>query len=194
MLFLYIQTGCCVSLPTSFFASFKPFGITHHTMTDHDSLVADEIFAIHQSGEMPEVALHTALYDLREDPAGPRLHLTAEDIELLKDAVEQRYQRILLRDLNPRLRDRSIYRGLDRAIANWQRLTRFCQWEGRDIASHRQAAAEALRTFMAVETDDVAHGRQPGAVNCTAAQLKAFAETLGMAEARLPENWETICR
>ena len=163
-------------------------------MTDRHRLIEDEIFAIHQSGEMPEVALHTALYDLREDPAGPRLHLTPEDIAPMKDAVEQRYQRILLRDLNPRLRDRSIYRGLARAITNWQRLAGFCEREGRDMALHRQAAAEALRTVLAIETDDVTRGRPPGAVNCTAAQLKAFAESLGVAEASLPERWQTVCR
>ena len=163
-------------------------------MTDHHRLIEEEIFAIHQSGEMPEVALHTVLYDLQEDPEGPRLQLTQEDIEKMKDAVEQRYQRILLRDLNPRLRGRSVYRGLARAIANWQRLARFCQREGRDITPHRQAAAEALQTFMAMETDEVAHGRQPGAVDCTASQLQAFAKTLGVAENHLPEGWEAVCR
>ena len=87
-------------------------------MTDCQSLIEEEIFAISHSGEMPEVALHTALYDLQEASAGPRLRLASEDIEKLKDAVEQRYQRILLRDLNPRFRDRSIYRGIARAIAS----------------------------------------------------------------------------
>jgi len=46
----------------------------------------------------------------------------------------------------------------------------------------------------AIETDDVAHGRPPGAVDCTPAQLKAFAETLGVSEAGLPERWQTVCR
>jgi len=163
-------------------------------MTDRRRLIEDEIFAIQQSGEMPEVALHTALYDLREDPGGPRLDLVPEEIAQMKDAVEQRYRRILLRDLNPRFRDRAIYRGLARAIANWQRLARFCQREDRDITPHRQAAAEALQAFLALETVEVAQGRQPGAVNCTPAQLKAFAETLGVSEAGLPERWETVCR
>ncbi len=162
-------------------------------MTDHHSLIEEEVFAIHHSGEMPEVALHTALYDLQEDRGGPCLDLTPEDIASLKDAVEQRYQRILLRDLNPRFRDRSIYRGLARAIANWQRLTRFCEREGRDTTPHRQAAAQALARFLAVETDDVAHGRPPGAVNCTAYQLKAFAETLGLAASDLPKGWQQVC-
>jgi hypothetical protein len=162
-------------------------------MTDHQRLIEEELFAIHQSGEMPEVALHTALYDLQEDPAGPCLRLRPEDIEQMKDAVEQRYRRILMRDLNSRLRDRSVYRGLARAIANWQRLERFCQREGRDIAPYRQAANEALQTFLAIETDDVAHGRRPGAVNCTVEELKAFAETLGVAQNRLPERWEAVC-
>jgi len=162
-------------------------------MTDRQSLIEEAIFDIDHSGEMPEVALHTAFYDLQEDPDGPRLRLTPEDIDRLKDAVEQRYRRILLRDLNPRFRDRPIYRGLARAIANWQRLARFGRREGRGIASHRQAAAQALRAFLAVESDDVAHGRQPGAVNCTAAQLGAFARTLGLAPADLPPDWQRVC-
>jgi len=163
-------------------------------MTDRRALIEDEIFAIQQSGEMPEVALHTALYDLREDPAGPRLHLAPEESAAIKDAVAQRYRRILLRDLNPRFRDRAIYRGLARAMANWRRLSRFCRRENRDITDHRRAAAEALRMFLAIETDDVAHGRPPGAVDCTPAQLMAFAGTLGVSEAGLPERWQTVCR
>ena len=163
-------------------------------MTDCQSLIEEEIFAISHSGEMPEVALHTALYDLQEASAGPRLRLAPEDIGKLKDAVEQRYRRILLRDLNPRFRDRSIYRGIARAIANWQRLTRFCQREGRDITSHRLAAAEALHAFLAMESDDVAHGRrQPGAVNCTAGQLQTFAETLALTPTDLPKGWQQVC-
>ena len=162
-------------------------------MANHHSLIEDEIFAIRQSGEMPEVALHTAFYELQENPEGPGLRLTSEDIRRLKDAVAQRYLKILMRDLNPRYRDRAIYRGLARALANGQRLARFCTREGRDAAPHRQAAAEALQAFLAVETDDVAHGRAPGAVNCTAAELESFAATLGLAPEDLPEGWEAVC-
>jgi len=162
-------------------------------MTDRHSLIEDEIFAIRQSGEMPEVALHTAFYELQESPEGPGLRLAPEDIRRLKDAVEQRYFKILMRDLNPRYRDRAIYRGLARAMANWQRLARFCERESRDAAPHRKAAAEALLAFLTVEVDDVANGRNPGAVNCTAAELESFAATLGLEPADLPEGWEALC-
>ena len=162
-------------------------------MTERRSLIEDEIFAIRQSGEMPEVALHSALFHLQEDPQGPRLELTPHEQRHLKDAVEQRYRRILLRDLEPRYQGRSIYRGLGRAIANWQRLTRFCEREQRDPAAHRQAAAEALLAFLVAETNDVAAGRPPAAANCSSAELEAFARTLGLPPSGLPQGWQQIC-
>jgi len=156
-------------------------------------LIEEEAFAIHHSGEMPEVALHTALHFLQEDPEGPRLKVTPEDIEPLKDAVENRYERIVMRDLNPRYRDRSIYRGLARAIANWHRWVRFCEREKRDVAVHRQDVAAALLTFLAIETADVVSGRKPSSVNCAASELTAFSDTLGLALSRLPEGWQLVC-
>jgi hypothetical protein len=121
-------------------------------MADLRNLIEEEVFAIRHSGEMPEVAFHTSLHYLQEDPEGPRLTVTPEDMQPLKEAVEMRYKRIVMRDLNPRYRDRSIYRGLARAIANWQRLVRFCQREKRDIALHRQDVATALVAFLTIET------------------------------------------
>jgi len=156
-------------------------------------LIEDEVFAIGPSGEMPEVALHASYFYLQEDPEGPRLRLTPEEEQHLKDAVEQRYRRILMRDLNPRYRDRSIYRGLARAIANWRRLARFCKREDRDCAVHRQAAAEALQAFLAIEVEEAAQGRLAGAVNCTAAELEAFARALGLTPADLPQDWKRVC-
>ena len=162
-------------------------------MTDRPGLIEDEVFAIQQSGEMPEVALHTAFFSLQEDPEGPGLHLTEEETQRLKDAVEQRYRRILMRDLTPRFRDRSIYRGLARAIANWRRLERFCRREHRDAAVHRRSAAKALAAFLAVEAREVASGRPPAAVNCSVVELEAFAQTLGLSSADLPPGWRQVC-
>jgi len=164
-----------------------------HTMTEMQHLIEEEVFAIRQSGEMPEVALHTALYYLQEDSEGPRATLSPENLRLLKDAVENRYQRILMRDLNPRYRGRSIYRGLNRAIANWERLVRFCERENRPIAGHRQDAAVALLAFLTIETAEVASGQKASSVNCSASELKAFAEALGLASTRLPDGWSMVC-
>lgn len=162
-------------------------------MNDPHDLIEDELMAIRQSGEMPEVALHSALHYLREDPAGPGVTLAPEDMLRLKDAVEARYRRILLRDLNPRYRDKPIYRGLSRAMANWQRLVRFCERDRRDVGVHRQAAAAALYAFLAVETKASAAGRTPSAVDCTADELAAFALALGLKPETLPGGWEKTC-
>jgi hypothetical protein len=157
------------------------------------SLIEDEVLAIRHSGELPEVALHTALFYLQEDPEGPRLRLTGEEARHLQDAVEQRYRRILMRDLNPRYRGKPIYRGLVRAAANWGRLERFCRSDHRDAAAHRQAAAEALQAFLLTETHDVAAGRPPSAANGSRDALAAFARALGLAPADLPPGWEAVC-
>ena len=142
---------------------------------------------------MPEVALHTSLHYLQEDPEGPGLSITPDDMQMLTDAVEERYLRIVMRDLNPRYRKKSIYRGLARAAANWQRLTRFAQREKRDLSAQRQAVAAALQNFLEIETADVAAGRQLSCVNCTANDLVAFAQTIGLTPASLPEGWQELC-
>ncbi len=162
-------------------------------MTDIKGLIDDEIFAIHQGGEMPEVALHTSLYYLQEDPEGPRIEVAPQDIQRLKEAVANRYKRIVMRDLNPRYRDRLIYRGLARAMANWDRWVRFGEGENQDMTDHRQDVAQVLLEFLAIETTDVASGRQPASVNCSATELVTFAESLGLAPSRLPEGWQAVC-
>ena len=162
-------------------------------MTEMQHLIEEEVFAIRQSGEMPEVALHTALHYLQEDPEGPRVTISPENLRLLKDAVEKRYQRILMRDLNPRYRGRSIYRGLARAIANWERLERYCHREKRDSAGHRQDAATALLAFLTIETAEVTAGQKESCVNCSASALEAFAEAVGLAPSRLPDGWRKLC-
>ena len=162
-------------------------------MTDRDSLIEDEEFAIGHSGEMPEVAFHTALHFLQEDPDGPGITVSPEDMGRLKRAVERRYRRILMRDLNPRYRNHSIYRGLARALANWERLTRFCRRYGRDLSEHRQQIGIALLTFLSTESKDVVSGHPPAPGHCTAAELLRFAESLDLAPDQLPEGWEQVC-
>lgn len=75
-------------------------------------LIENEVFLLADSGELPEVAYHTALWQLCCDSDGPRLTLTYTEQELLQDAALRRCQRIILRDLNPAFRDRRIWRGL----------------------------------------------------------------------------------
>ena len=147
-------------------------------MTEMPHLIEEEVFAIRQSGEMPEVALHTALHYLQEDPEGPRVSVSPENLRQLKDAVENRYQRILMRDLNPRYRGRSIYRGLARAIANWQRLDRFCDREKRDITGHRQDGSVNLNWETLVQPAQTVVKALPDAKTIKAAATRKGMGTL----------------
>lgn len=183
-----------------FGAPAAPFGATHrichddeNDMTDLRNLIEEEVFSIRHSGEIPEVAFHTSLHYLREDLEGPQIEIAPEDIHRLKDAVEKRYRRIVMRDLNPHYRNRSIYRGLARAMANWHRLVRFCEREKRDVDVHRQDVAAALLSFLAIETADIDSGRKPSPANCSATELAGFTEALGLDSYRLPEGWQRVC-
>ncbi|MGX9725874.1 MAG: hypothetical protein ACTFAK_00725 [Candidatus Electronema sp. VV] len=158
-------------------------------MADERSrLVEDEIFLLADSGELPEVAYHAALWQLCGEPDGPRLILTETELRLLQDAALRRCQRIILRDLTPAFRDRSVWRGPQRSIYNWQRYLIFCRRLGRqhDLLFQAQAA-EALTAYLAQEEEELRSGtRQCSSVNCTDEELLDFARQLGAA---LPESW-----
>jgi hypothetical protein len=152
----------------------------------------DELLLIRHSGELPVVAYYGALHHLTEDSTGPRLTLTAEETGRLQQAVADRFRRILLRDLDPRLRHRTVYRGLERCAVNWRRWCAFCRREGLEPNLWRGAIAAALEAFLARELADVAGGAI-SSVDCGAARLAALAADLGLPRERLPEGWEALC-
>ncbi|MDH3360043.1 MAG: hypothetical protein OEL55_04155, partial [Desulfobulbaceae bacterium] len=99
-------------------------------MSDKESFLCDEVLILRDSGEIPEIAYHSTLYYLCEDPAGPNLTLDGQDLARLHEVVVERYLTIIMRDLNPANRKKRICRGVARSKANWQRLTDFCQRQG----------------------------------------------------------------
>jgi len=92
-------------------------------VTEH---IDNEWFVVRHSGELPEVALHSSLYYLTEAEDGPKLTLAENHLRELQAAAMERYQDIILRDLLPENRNASMYRGVKRAIVNYQRYQRFC--------------------------------------------------------------------
>lgn len=161
-------------------------------MTEKDKAyyLEEELVLVENSGEIPEIAYHGSLYFLREDPEGPALTLSDEDIAPMKEAAFARYVRIIQRDLNPALRQKRVYRGLARCIANWARLRKFCQREHLDLGEEiRQQTADALCRFLAREIDDINNGAQ-SSINCSAADLAAFIAELGIRPQELPEGWQ----
>jgi hypothetical protein len=163
------------------------------SIQDKKALIAEETFVVQHSGEIPEVTLHESLYHLSEDPDGPCLILEAEDILTLKHAVVARYRAILLRDLDPENRDKRIYRGLARCLANWLRLHKFCTREEIELQSIRAETAIALKQFLINELNDVQNNSSSSCINCCEAELEELIGFLGLSDDELPEGWRGLC-
>ncbi len=163
-------------------------------MEEIHQILDEEAFMILHSGETPEIAYHGSLYYLFEDNDGPQLAPDSVDLTPLVMAVFQRYRKILLRDMNPEFRDKTIYRGLARSIANWHRLKNFCEKEGLDIKEARKEARQQLVAFLDNEMEEIRSGkRTSSAINCTWKELERFAQELGIDCEDLPEGLEYLC-
>lgn len=156
---------------------------------DRNAILDDELIMIRNSGELPEIALHNAIYHLGQDDEGPRLTLRPEEIRQLQEAVISRYRRIILRDLDPRLRDKSVYRGIERSAINWERLCRFAVRHQLAIRDIQAEIAMALGVFLKQEIRDVTSGRRVTSVNCNLECLQAFSATVGFDLDALPPEW-----
>jgi len=162
-------------------------------MTERENLLAEEQLIVRHSGEIPEIAFHSSLYYLCEDPAGPQLSLTEKELALLRRQVVARYREILLRDLSPETRDARIYRGLKRCLFNWERLGKFClRQEIKIAAALRREIAEALRCFLQQEAAEVRAGLRHSCLNCTREELTAFTRELGVLPEQLPEDLDLL--
>ena len=167
--------------------------MTELEKSERSFYLTEEKLLVRHSGEIPEVALHSSLYFLSEDPQGPHLELSPAERAVLEEQVVERYQEIILRDLTPDNRDKSLYRGLARAAVNWQRLCKFCRQTGRKESPFRREAAQALQVFLRQETAEVAAGKRASSVNCSRATLIRLAEQLGLDPATLPAGWQHLC-
>ena len=149
---------------------------------DKAAWLADEILMLNDGGEMPEVAYHSSLYFLCQDPDGPQLELDEADLLALKGAVVGRYKTIIMRDLTPENRFTSIYRGVERSCANWQRLEGYGRREGLTtlVDDMRPEIARALLAFLRQEYHDVVEAGQPTSINCDATRLNEFGTALGL--------------
>ena len=157
-------------------------------------LIADEVMIVEFSGgEIPEVTYHGSLYYLCEDPDGPGISLGDDDLEPMKDAVVARYREIILRDLLSENRDKGLYRGLARSMANWRRLAKFCGREKREIEEIREEMARALAAFLHRESADVQSQLRTSCINCSAAELESFFVDLCLAPEALPAEWQCLC-
>ena len=161
--------------------------------SDRKALLEEELIIVRNSGEIPEIALHTSLYFLTEDREGPRLRLREDELQLLHQAALARAREIVLRDLDPRNRDLAIYRGVARSRINWQRLQQFCSRVNRHCPGFRETVAQALLAFLDNEVREVRAGMRVSSVNCCASDLEAYCRELSLELSSLPAGWAALC-
>lgn len=157
-----------------------------------EQLIEDEYFQILKAGELPEIAYHSAIYHLTQDPEGPKLELTPEEISRFKCAVVECYKEIIFRDITPENRDKRKYRGLQRAYVNITRLTKFCDRENIKIDDIISEISHKALFFLENEIKDCCSGK-PSCINCSYETLKEFAERLNILHL-IPEDIQKLCK
>jgi hypothetical protein len=145
-----------------------------------ESYLQQEVDWIENSGEMPEVAFYEALYYLAEEEEGPKLTLTASDIKHLEDAAINRFKTIILRDLKFANRRSSIFRGLKRAIINYNRLKKYQKKKNRIDPGLEKMIGRFLLEYIRRECEEISDRRHYRTINCTREELEQFADELGV--------------
>ena len=162
-------------------------------MRSVEEMLEDEWYMVRHSGEIPEIALNASFYYLTRDKRGPQLTLTDEQELTLRHAAQERFQEIVLRDLIPENRDKTIYRGLARAIANWQRYVDFCSRQGLVADTFRQEVANQFQVFLHAEWEEKDSCACESGINCSKEELNVFAETLGVADQEFKGRLQMYC-
>ncbi len=158
-----------------------------------EDLLEDEWYHVRFSGEIPEVALHSSIHFLSEDSEGPGIQLDVDTLNYLQGAVIARYREIIFRDITPENKDKSIYRGVLRAIANWRRLKRFCHRHELNYSGIKTEVAQQFLVFL--ENEITKMPEEPGStsINCSFVELDSFAGELGVCLKSLQEKLKPIC-
>lgn len=160
---------------------------------NRQELIEDEWLIVRHSGEIPEIAFSSVLYYLTEDEDGPHISLSEKERSYLQSGAERRYREIVLRDLQPENRDKTIYRGVKRTIYNYHRFSTFCRRQGIHFISFRPQAASALLSFIHREVEDVASGQRKCCLNASFDEIIAFCAELRIAISDLPTGLKEIC-
>lgn len=159
-------------------------------MNFRESYLQQEVDWIEHSGEMPEVAFYESLYYLTEEEEGPKLILTLSDMKRLEDAAINRFKTIILRDLKFANRRSSIFRGLKRAIINYNRLKKYQKRKNRTDPGLEKMIGRFLLEYIRRECEEISDRRHYRTINCTREELEQFAEELGV---NITPEYNNIC-
>jgi len=168
-------------------------------------VLEEEWLIVRHSGEIPEIALHSALYYLTDDPDGPRLQLSGEERESLQEAAATRYHEIMHRFVAfCKRQDRTDYtstepdkarRSLHGQIlrhrsATTEALLHLVQ---KSRQSNGKTSTDAGRSLSIYGADDTGPSLACS-FNCTFHEFTLFARELGITEEQLPPDIHLFCR
>ncbi len=145
-----------------------------------NEILENEWYLVRHSGEIPEIALHSAIYYLTRAKIGPCAILNKNHFEMLQKAAIERFTEIVLRDLQHANSGKETYRGIGRSIINYRRFCTFCLRQNVDPGEVRRQAAEALENFLATELSLLSNGKRISIINCSYSELHVFAAELGV--------------
>ena len=128
-------------------------------------LIENELLMLTNAGELPELALAASLYYLQEEADGPHLSLSQEELAELAHTTALSFESIIRRDLKLENRDKLRFRGLARALVNWQRYTKFCGSRGIATTRFQTEAGKALLAYLTQEKAGQECGEQASSVN-----------------------------
>jgi hypothetical protein len=160
---------------------------------ERNEILDDEYLIVRNSGEIPEITLHSALHFLTEDPEGPGIELADEELSVLKSAAAERYQEIVLRDIQLKNYHKTLYRGIRRSIYNLERYQQFCMRQDLDWHDFQQIVGEQLLRFLDEGISAAGTDIPKQFLNCTYSQLVDFSNECGVAKGQLPKNIEHYC-
>ncbi len=144
-----------------------------------EELIENEWYVVRHSGETPEIALHSALYYLTRAKDGPKLTLSAKQLDELQDAATARFFEIIVRDLKHENANKSIYRGVERSIVNYQRYLNFC--ERQELGDRlREQVGKQFCVFLSQELVLLKNDASESIVNCSFDDLSDFADLLNV--------------
>lgn len=144
-----------------------------------EELIENEWYVVRHSGETPEIALHSALYYLTRAKDGPKLTLSAKQLDELQDAATARFFEIIVRDLKHENANKSIYRGVERSIVNYQRYLNFC--ERQELENRlREKVGKQFCVFLSQELVLLKNDASESIVNCSFDDLSDFADLLNV--------------
>lgn len=136
----------------------------------------DEALMIETAGEMPEVALAESLHHLGALPP--------DQLRALRAATARAYLKLIVRDLDYASVGQGLFRGLERALANLQRLTTFLASINEQLSpGDMHFLNSMLEDYLAREAAALAAGRPYASARPEV--VEALARALGLERGRI---------